>query len=72
MALHPTETISGSIRPTTLGPLFDQGAFCPHESLERELNAPTENIPCAAPGTFVVPKPCPPFPIATEYEALSL
>ena len=27
VADHPTETMSGSIRPTTFGPLFDQGAF---------------------------------------------
>ena len=64
--------MSGSILPTTLGPLLDQGALCPQESLERELKAPTEKIPCAAPGTLVVPNPCPPLPIATEYEASSL
>ena len=59
--------MSGSIRPIALGPRLDQGAFCPHEPLERLLNAPTEKTPFAAPGTFVVPNPWPPFPIATEY-----
>ena len=57
VADHPTETMSGSILPTTLGPRLDQGAFCPHESLERLLKAPTEKMPWAAPGTFAVPKP---------------
>ena len=45
VADHPTETMSGSILPTTLGPRLDHGAFWPHESLERLLNAPTEKMP---------------------------
>ena len=55
VADQPTATISGSILPTIFGPRLFHGALCPHSIFDRLENAPTEKIPCAAPGTFTVP-----------------